>query len=163
MAKGFKHGSGVIRKPEEEITHYLFKEGAGFQNGLTGFTADNSDGSVSATPDAVSMTIKVRGSGEYVSSNETINLSDYSTVVFTGVTASFFGCSGYQNYARLYVGDAYAQIGEIRNQDGTFLTDGTVRVDVSNVSSGKLRGYFYSGDGDLVTCTIKFTGIYLEV
>lgn len=151
-AQIFQDGSWV------EWAFFLFKEGAGFAMGYTGFT------NAEFTDDLITMTIKTSGNTKYSTSNEKVDVTNYKTAFFEVQKASFSGASGYSQRAYLHVGEAKAQIGEgISGSSGTFITDGIVEIDISALSGEvDVQASAMSSDEDTVTFKILIENIYFR-
>lgn len=151
-AEIFQNGSWT------EWTFYLFKESAGFAAGYTGFS------NAEFTDDLITVTIKTSGGSRFSILNEKVDVSNYKTAFFEIQKASFFGASGYSQEIYLHVGDVRVRVGDaISGSSGTFVTDGIVELDISELS-GKVdvQVSAYSSDSDTVTFKMAIKNIYFR-
>jgi hypothetical protein len=140
-AKIYKNGSWV------EIAasaFYIFKSGTGLMNGITGF----SNATCSTT--AITGTSPIYSSNKeykYIECNESIDVTNYSTAHFSGVSCAFDG-NGNANNSKVsvYVGSASTVVGStVTSGTATLASDGTYTVDISSIKGfAKFGASFYS-------------------
>jgi len=137
---------------------YIFKEGYGLCNNYTGFT--------NATSTTELLTLKIittNGTTESLS-NEVIDVTNFKTVTFEGVTAKWSGTGAYSHRMRLLAGSAYVLIGQGNDDefpDHVMCTDETFTIDLSEVEGEiNIGASYYCSDDDSSTATITIRNIF---
>lgn len=144
-----------------ELYFYLFKEGNGLADGYTGFT------NATCTDDLITMTITSSNSNTvYSSSNQTVDVTEYTKVTFEGVTASWSGTGSYSHSMYLYVGNTSVKIGTGNASsypNKVMCTDKTFTIDISALTGKQsVKGSYLCSDDDNSVATIKISNIYFS-
>lgn len=148
---------------------YMFKEGSGFAEGFTGFSADWVAGEITCTDNLI--TIPLYKKEGYTSNSfiakEPVNLTNYNTAYLSGLTSSHSGASGYST--SIWYGFATNSNDVVKREyidtstgsNGTYISDGTLSIDISSLSGEfYLAGGYSCSDEDETHFTTIIKNIY---
>lgn len=161
------NAAGTVQSRTATLTvtkQYIFKTGTGLGSGVSGFTCSRGSATVNTTQ--ITATLPSYGGKKTTFlTTQTVDVTNYKTVTFEGVTASWSGTGAYNHQMYLTAGDASVKVGAGNSDqypDKVMSSDGTFRIDVSALS-GKIQigGYYSCSDDDDSTGTFIIKNIYL--
>ena len=161
------NAAGTVQSRTATLTvtkQYIFKTGTGLGSGVSGFTCSRGSATVNTTQ--ITATLPSYGGKKTTFlTTQTVDVTNYKTVTFEGVTASWSGAGAYNHQMYLTAGDASVKVGAGNSDqypDKVMSSDGTFRIDVSALS-GKIQigGYYSCSDDDDSTGTFIIKNIYL--
>lgn len=154
-AKCWQNGGWVdVSAPE----YWLFKAGTGLQNGITGFT------NATCTADKIYceiLYVDEDDGAKQIRPNETVDVTDYNKIVFSGVNCAFDG-DGTPNNSHfcLFAGDVVLEVANpLTTGTATLSANATVSLDISQISG---EVYFGASFQSSAAYSVRFKNFSIE-